>query len=329
MAKGSNEGWTGHVILLVGVALLALSASLVKYLVRHGGELGLTEPGAISFCNVLFLGNLLGGLLILLRVSPRRLLAELKGVPLRARGLLALNACFAVVIPATIFTALETTTVTNAILLGRLESIVFVLLAFLLGSASLGRYQLAGYVAILAGILTLVSVEGMGNIQRGDVLVMVAAVLQALAAFAARAALEKVSLGLFVFTRNFCSAIVFFVLAVSFYGWGHFADAFAPGLWVAMTAYALLVVVGGQSAWYHGLLTLPSTTVSNLAMLSPAFGIGFAYLLLGETPGMAQIIGGVVILAGMGITRLRSSKAVSDTESSKELPATEQSLAGV
>ncbi len=75
-----------------------------------------------------------------------------------------------------------------------------------------------------------------------------------------------------------------------------------------MLVYGLGVVVLSQIAWYRSLAVLAPSTVASWSMMSPALAILFAYLLLREVPGTAQIIGGVVIAAGMVVARLGARK---------------------
>ncbi|MHC4137518.1 MAG: DMT family transporter [Planctomycetota bacterium] len=307
-------------VLLAAVALLALVGPLTKWLIVHGGRTGLVRPEAISFCNVLFVGNLLAGLTTLVAFGPRATIAGLRET--RHRALLALNVLFAVAIPVLIFTALETTTVTNVILLGRFESIAFALFSFLFFRSMLAGRQLVDYAVIVIGILALVIVQGMGSFMRGDVYVIAAAALQGLAACTSKIVVRGMPVRTFVFVRNAVSAVVFFAIAIVLYGPRHFADAFAPGLWVVMTVYGLGVVALGQLAWYRSLERLRPTTLAAFSMASPAIAIVFAIILLGELPTTAQIVGGVIIAAGMVVSgRGRAGE-------SPETGATEASLAG-
>ena len=93
------------------------------------------------------------------------------------------------------------------------------------------------------------------------------------------------------------------LLAVLLFGFGHFTDAFAPGLWGMMLVYAAVVVVLGQLTWFRAVTELPAATVSTWAAIVPVIAIGFAWLLLMEVPDVPQIAGAVVILAGVAIAR--------------------------
>ena len=164
--------------------------------------------------------------------------------------------------------------------------------------------------------------ENQFKLMRGHVLIIVATILQAIAAVISRIVLQTCGVQTFVFLRNFVSAVVFFWIAVYFYGFGHFVDAFSGGVWIAMTVYALVIVVIGQIAWYKALAGLPSSIVARWSMLFPFFAIFFAFVLLGEIPKTVQWIAGGIILVGMLVSRWGSKdKAVADSLSEKSLAA--------
>ena len=52
--------------MLAAIILAALATPVVKWLVVHGGKVGISNPDAISFCNILFIGNFLSGIVVVL-----------------------------------------------------------------------------------------------------------------------------------------------------------------------------------------------------------------------------------------------------------------------
>ncbi|MEM7167067.1 MAG: EamA family transporter [Planctomycetota bacterium] len=310
-------------ILYLAIALLALASPLVKWLIQSGGALGVDNPGAISFCNVLFVGNLLGGIVAGVSFHPKRVAADLKQATRGTWVLLGVNVLLAVAIPMLLFTALSSTTVTNLVLIGRFESVIFAVLAACLGVSAINRGQVLGYTIIVVGIVALVLIQGMGSLQTGDYLVLGAAFLQAVAALLVKRMLRGVRPGSFVFVRNLFSAIVFFIVAIILYGAEHFAEAFYGDLWIVMLVYAIVVVVIGQSAWYYSLERCRPEQVATATLLTPFLAVAFAYLLLGEVPQVAHWIGGGVILTGMLIVYRGGKRA----EGAQRAP--ESTLAGV
>ena len=63
---------SAQLFLVLALALFGLSVPLIRWLVLHGGSLSGAESAAISFCNVLFIGNLCAGLVFAAWFGPRR-----------------------------------------------------------------------------------------------------------------------------------------------------------------------------------------------------------------------------------------------------------------
>ncbi|MEM7261323.1 MAG: DMT family transporter [Planctomycetota bacterium] len=301
-----------RVLLFAAVALLALASPLVKWLVEVGGPNGYAEPNSISFCNVLFVGNLCAAVVTGVAYGPRRTARTLRTELPRVWPAALLNLAFAVLIPTLIFIALETTSVVNLAFLGRFESVAFAAVGVFLG-VTVTRGQWVGYGVIAVGVILLAFLESMGMPSRGDVLIVVAAVLQGIAAHATRPVTARTGVASFVVFRNLGSAVTFFVIAVWLYGFEHFMDAFGPRFWVAMTVYAALAVAGGQLAWYRSLARVPGPTIASFAMLAPVFGIFFAWVLLSAPPSPIQWAGGAVVGVGMVILRWSTPPAAEKT----------------
>ena len=167
-----------NVYLMLSLGLFAAGNSIVKWLIREGGKFGLTAPGAISFCNVLFVGNLCGAILALLLGGPRAILRELRGTNWHVRRRLLFDILLGVTIASLLFTALGSTTVTNLILLSRIEPVAFAVFSVLLFKSKVTPRQWLGFVLIIGGSLGLVLIQGMYRLKTGDLLVITAAVCQ-------------------------------------------------------------------------------------------------------------------------------------------------------
>ena len=294
--------------LFAAILLAALAAPLVKWLVVHGGALGLSNPGAISYCNVLFVGNTLAGALLLLHTRPRRIVAELRACSPRAWVILIANiALGGALVPVVMYLALESTSVASFLLLSRVEAVAFTALAVLLFSDRVSGMNWIGLGVIVAGSLVLSIWQGGGGVNTGDALALLTGVLYALGSILARYTVRDLSMSTFLFARNLVGAILFFWIAVILYGPHHFGEAFSGELWVVMTAYALVVVVLGQLTWFKAVDTLPAGTVSAWYTLTPIIGIGYASVLLMERPDLPQWIGMVTIVIGVGLTQIGNS----------------------
>ena len=151
-----RSGKQALVFLWTGTILFALGPAILKLLTTMGGRFGVTNPGAISFCNVLFVGNFCAGLVTLLVYGARPILEELRDLSRRTKLALLLGSVVSTVYPALIFTALERTSVINVVLLSRFNGIVFVAFAYLLFRTKVTRAEVLGYAIIATGVAVLV-----------------------------------------------------------------------------------------------------------------------------------------------------------------------------
>lgn len=289
-----------HPLVFLGLAtlLFALGPALIKALTLKGGVLGLQNPGAVSFCNVLFVGNSCAGLVTLAVYGGRALLGELWQLPRRTKGALLLGAVVSAVYPALIFTALERTSVISVVLISRFNGIVFVAFSYLFAHVAIRKSEIAGYAVMAVGVLALVVANNGGTrIMTGELLVLISTVFFALTEFISKEVLRTCSIQTYVFFRNLVSALIFFVVALYLFGFEHFADAFGGELWVLMVVYAGLAVVAAQLLWLHSTPALPPQTIANSQLLNPGFSLLFAYLLLSEIPTLVEwtVVGVVVV----------------------------------
>ncbi|MFT7619009.1 MAG: drug/metabolite transporter (DMT)-like permease [Planctomycetota bacterium] len=288
--------------IIIALVCFSLASPVVKLLSERGGELG----GAISFCNLLFIGNLCAGVIVLVSFGARGILKELRSFNMKQQLMLALSVVIAALYPGLIYTALESTTVTNVVILSRFESILYGLLAWVVFKNALSRNEIIGFGIIGAGVIAIVYVKEMYMFRGGDMIVLIASVVEAFAIVISKKTLQFCSLRTFLFARNFFSGIAFFILATQLYGAHHFSEAFQPNLWLLMTFYSLVVIVLGQFMWYRGIKTATPSVVSNLTMLTPFLTLSFAFLLLSEIPDVFESIAIGVILLGMITAKIKT-----------------------
>lgn len=292
--------------LIAATVLFSLASPLIKLLVQEGGYNGLQYPRSISFCNVLFVGNLCASLLVLGVFKPKRIWEGVRKTTRKTQLLLCSSSLIAVIYPSLIFTALETTSVTNVVLLSRFEVIIFILLSLFLYKIKLNIYQHIGY--ILIGISTVfLSLANDGFMfSKGDVMIMLAAVFFAITSIINKELLKRTTVPVFLFIRNVSSSIIFFFIAVYFFGWHHFQDAFRGDLWILMVFYALFIIVSGQYLWFRNTPRVSLSVVAWLLIINPFLTIFFAWLILGEVPSWYELVAIVIIFAGLAIARIGS-----------------------
>lgn len=289
--------------IIIALICFSLASPVIKLLGQSSGELG----NAISFCNLLFIGNLCAGIVVLISFGAKGIIKELRSFTFKQHSLLFVGVLIAGLYPALIYTALERTSVTNVVMLSRFESILYAFLAWWVFKTALGRNEIIGLSIIGIGVLVIVFVKEMYMFRNGDYIVLIAAAVEAVGIVISKKILTFCSLRTFLFARNFFSAIGFFIIALKLFGLHHFQDAFQPELLALISLYALVVIVLGQYMWYKGIKSASSETVSSLTMLSPFLTLFFAFILLYETPDLYESCAIGLILIGMITTRIKSN----------------------
>ena len=75
------------------------------------------------------------------------------------------------------------------------------------------------------------------------------------------------------------------------------------GAWSALVFSALFSIALAYFIWYRGIRVLGPTRTAMYNNLMPAIALLVAWITLGETPTIAQILGTVAIMAGIRLTR--------------------------
>jgi drug/metabolite transporter (DMT)-like permease len=217
-------------------------------------------------------------------------------------GLAALNS-------ALIYTGLEYTSSTNAILLGRLAPVLYALSGAIVFGRLIAKREWLGFSFIIAGILMVALVGANWMVNKGDALILLSTVVFAASANLGKAVLDQdVSLRALVFVRNASSSVIFFFIANIVFGPHHFADAFAGQLWIVMAIYALLIIVISQFLWFDASSKLDSISVGRWSTPAPAIGVLAAALLNRQWPASNQVVGLLVIMVGVVITAFAKTK---------------------
>ena len=304
--------------LIISRALAALRPSLIAFLVANGASLSGGIEAPISFCNLLFVGNFCAAIAVGSWFGFDKIWADLKVVNVRTVIGLFVNGCLAALLSTLIFLGLTYTTVTNSVLLGRLGPVFFALMGTILLGKKITRFQLFGFSFIIAGVLGIVLTTNNYQINQGDLMIIGSAVVYAVSSLIGKLVLSKeCSLRLVVFSRNFVSSVIFYIIASSLFGPSHFGELFTGQLWVIMSIYALIVIVLAQFFWYASLNKLDSQTVGKLTIFSPFFGVTYAFLINGERPSQLQVLAFVIIMIGVFISSLGKKSAHKETEIDK------------
>lgn len=306
---------------MIAILIFGAANAVTRKLTDIGAENLIDGRNPISFCNVLFVGNLCALVILAIIYQSQWRIPTLRQISVKQWLTLTLIAVLSsAVVPTLIFTALAVTAVNNVILIGQIDTpLVLALSVFLLGERVNG-WVIGGAVISFIGVALTVLIQpssgdmlsmSMGTeIGLGELLTLIAAVFKAIANLISKVSLQQIPLGIFNVFRMLVGTIFFFGATVVLYGPDHFMDVTSLFLWQWMLFYSAVIVVGGQLAWFSGLKQSTASEVSLATAFNPIAGVLAAYLILSEAPTTGQYIGGAVILGGIvlnqiGVQRLK------------------------
>ena len=289
----------GLVAMLVSSAAFGTSGPFAKALISAGWS-----PGAVVLLRIA------GAATLLLPVALWQVRGRF-GVLLRELPLAAAYGSLAVAVAQLgYFQAVARLTVGVALLLEYLGIVLVVLWVWALTRRAPHRLTVAGIVLALAGLALVLDVTG----QASPDLVGVAWGLLAACGLAGHYVLaaRETALPPFAFAALGLASGAAILGVLGLVGVLPM-DVGAPAVVVAGTAVpawvalAELVVVAAALAYVLGVVgarQLGSTFASFVGLTEVLFAVLFAWVLLGELPGVWQLLGGAVLLAGVLVVRL-------------------------
>jgi len=305
----------GSIYLWSAVTIFAAANSITRKLTEIGSQHLIDDRNPISFCNVLFVGNLCALLVFILiywRQLSIRSFQQLS--PQDWSSMIAVALLSGALAPGVIFAALSSTMVNNVVIIGRIEPPLTLALAICLLRERTNRWEILGAIVSFAGVIVTVVLQGLGEnvmtptgfttIGWGEILTAIGAVAVALSNIISKTRLNRIPIGLFSIVRTALGTTIFFFTALYIYGSHHFMDALSPFLWKWMLLYGTLIVVVGQSFWLAGLKKSSGSLASLISTFNPIAAFFIAYLILGEAPTKSQIIGGSIILCGILLSQV-------------------------
>ncbi len=305
----------GQVYLWLAVPILASSSSVIRKLTEIGASQFMNRHNPISFCNVLFAGNLCALAVMLIFYRKELTPQKFKSITTVEWRYLSLSAIVSgAIIPAIIFQALSLSPVNNIILLARIELPIVLIASIIFLKEHFRRNQIIGAIVVLMGIF--IAVLGNGtmspttsfNLGTGEILTIISSLLISASSLMNKKYLSQINLGIAHIFRLGVGTFIFFIVAIVLYGPGHFGEIFSPFLWKWMLVYGGIIIVIGQSFWAKGFRETPVSVSAIVSCFSPIAGMVFAYWILNELPSLGQVVGGIVLLIGLLLSQVQGDR---------------------
>jgi drug/metabolite transporter (DMT)-like permease len=203
--------------------------------------------------------------------------------------------------------SLQFTSVANSTLLANLASLFVTAAAWLFWRERPSGTFLLGLAAALSGVVLLVhtSLQFSSRALLGDALAVVTAAFYAWYILAVKGARDRgaATLRVMAVTTTLTAFVLLPVALAS-------GEALLPRSmqgWLVLAGLAWISHCAGQGLIAYALAHLPAAFSSVSLLFQPVMAALFAWVLLSEPLGVLQVVGGVVVLAGIWLARRGSA----------------------
>lgn len=255
----------------------------------------IAKPAVAHFPPLFMMLMIYAGIALVLAITHRRKLRT----PLSS--IIAISAFAVTIQGALLFWGLQGMPATAANLILQIQIPMAVLLDWLIMKERLDIGKSMGTGLAIAGVAIVIGLPEEAPAMLPTVMIIAAAFFWALGQVLARKLGRDSGAGLL--KANALGSVPQLLLATLLFESGQFAAVLSAG-WLEWSMLAFVGIVGFYLAymcWFALLKQCRMDEVAPFILLMPAVGIVTAYVILDETISPAQIIGGLVILAGLAI----------------------------
>lgn len=306
---------TGLAIAVASALAFSSSGPFVKPLLEGGWSLGAVLLVRMALASLILSPALIRA------IRRQRGFLRRHGLIIVAFGLTAVAGC-----QVFYFAALQRMPVAVALLIQYIAPVLLVVAVWARTRRAPSKLVIIGSVVAMAGLVLVVDISGARFDLLGTLFALCAAVCAAAYfVIAARAGDELPPLALAaggLLTGTLVMAVLvatgvlpFAAPAITVQVLGLEVPGILPLLWVGAVATTLGYALGVIAVPLIG-----SRVASFVGLSEVLFALGFAWLLLGETPAPVQFIGGAVLLAGVVLVRLDASDPVEQRTETASIP---------
>ncbi len=248
--------------------------------------------GALRFIIAAVLLGLLGLVTRGIEYAPRKDIAQLS-----LGGLLGITAYFALQ-----NIGVQLSSAADATLLVASYPAITMLIESLLLHTRIAPLRFVGVAVTFVGVYLVVQqTSGAGSAGHllGDLLLLLTGLVWALYNFVTRDIVQRYSMLTVIFWQTIAGAIAFIPLAlIESQSW----RAISAGSALSVVYMGVFCSIIAFLLYARGLKTLDAGSAVSLMNLVPVFGLALAAVGLGESINLAQVGGGIIVIAGVALT---------------------------
>lgn len=217
-----------------------------------------------------------------------------------------------------LYTALQTTTATNALLINSSTPVIILILSSLLLRHDVSKRQVAGITLSTVGVVFLILKGDLGNaaalnLSRGDFWMLVSSLVWALYSVLFKLKPKEYG-GAEFFVANMYLGFAYLLPIYLAQGYTFREEiVLLENNWAYFIYISFFASILSYIFWNRGIELLGAAKTGQFAHLMPLFGAVLAYIFLGETLEFYHVVGAALIGAGI-YTSLFSAKPAASEE---------------
>ncbi|MBA3519973.1 MAG: EamA family transporter [Rhizobiales bacterium] len=201
-----------------------------------------------------------------------------------------------------VYTALETTTATNATLIYTSANVMILILEWLFRGRPIGPRELIGTALAFTGVaIVALGAEGFAGVSMnsGDLLIGIGALSWSIYSVLLKRPGLSALPGLPLFAAIMLMGALMLLPMMLWEAWRGPALPRSPAGWLAVAGVALIPSVGAFSGYQYGIRRFGPGAMAMISYLATPYGILLAVVLLGETFAVHHAVGLALILPGV------------------------------
>ncbi|KTD50925.1 DMT family transporter [Legionella quateirensis] len=316
------------IFISLSAVISSAATPVTAKLIQIGNEHLINGHNPISFCNLLFVGNLIALITLYLLYFKENRTFKMKSISRRNWIWITLSAFSSgVLTPTLYFLGIMNTDVVNVVIISTFQIPLTLFFGWLFLNEKPLPKVLIGSVFTLLGLITIAVLQKWGftseatprvlasanqsegalnsfmksHAYSGEICVFLAVFSSTFSGLIGLHTSKIIPLGMLNLFRMGLGVVFFFYIALAMFGWGHFDDIFSEFLWGWMLIYGGIIVAFNTYFKFLGLKYAKIDEISISSTLIPIFSLYFSYQIMNNLPNKSQLIGTILIIIGLFI----------------------------
>lgn len=324
----TQNKYKGMIYISLSALISSAATPVTAKLIQTGNEHLINGHNPISFCNVLFVGNLIALITLYLLYFKENRSFKMKSISRRNWFWMTLSAFTSgVLTPTLYFLGIMNTDVVNVVIISTFQIPLTLFFGWLFLNEKPLPKVLIGSLFTLIGLITIAvlqkwvfssdtaprvltsATQTQGALNSflkshhysGEICVLLAVLSSTISGLIGFHTSKIIPLGILNLFRMGLGVVFFFYIALAMFGWGHFSDIFSEFLWGWMLIYGGIIVAFNTYFKFLGLKYAKIDEISISSTLIPIFSLFFSYQIMNNLPNKSQLIGTILIIIGLFI----------------------------